>query len=138
MESRNRTQELIDIAQVAHAAALAELGPDSLVSVDTRGAALAPLALGNRQWVRDRLRRLIREVLEHPRSAASGETSPVTVSAWVTPQSSINLRVEFGAAWRELRLPVAGAAPLDAPRLAQIERYGFLRLAPLAPLAPAA
>jgi hypothetical protein len=39
------------------------------------------------------------------------------------------VRVEAGVAWRELRLPVACAAPLDAPRLAQIERYGFVRLA---------
>ena len=138
MEDRNRAQELIDIAKVAHAAVLAELGPSSPVSVDTRGAALAPLALGDRQWVHDRIRRLIREVVEHPRPAASSGAATVTVSAWVTLQSSINVRVESGPAWRELRLPIAGAAPLDVPRLAQIERYGFLRLAPLAPIAPVA
>ena len=128
---RQDAHELIDVAEVARAAARDLTARCSALTVDTAGAALAPLALGDRRYVRERLRGLIREVFDLSSSPA-GRTGGalLTVRASTAPGASIAIRVEAGGAWRELRLPVAGAGPLDAPRLAQVARYGFLRLAP--------
>jgi hypothetical protein len=129
---RHDAQELIDIAEVAQAAAKDVIGiPADRAprAVDTTGANLAPLALGDRRFVRERLRHLVAEVLEHDSSLSGAVDNPLTVRVCVTADTALVVRLEAGAAWRELRLPVAGAAPLDAPRLSQIRRYGFLRVA---------
>lgn len=131
MTNQHGAPELIDIENVATAAVLAVLGPGSPVPVDTSGASFAPLALGDRLYVAEHLRRLIADVLEHNRPGAPGAVAPLTVTASLTTEASIKVRIESGSAWRELRLPLAAASPLDTPRLAQIQRYGFLRLAPL-------
>ena len=124
-------QELMDIAEETGAAARDVLGRASDVVVDVSKAMAAPLTVGDRRHVGRELRRLIGDVLEHARGASAGPVTRLSVSASTTADSSIVIRLEAATAWRELRLPVACAAPIDAPILAQIERYGFIRLAPL-------
>ncbi|HET7770738.1 MAG TPA: hypothetical protein VFN74_18345 [Chloroflexota bacterium] len=125
-------EELIDIAEEAGLAAREALRRLPHARVDTSPAAPAPLAVGDRLRVREQLRRLVgmvyADAMRGGRRGASGLLE-IVVRGSLADDGSIRVRVEAGAAWRELRLPVACTAALDAPALAQIERYGFQRLA---------
>ena len=120
--SQHDTPDLIDIAEEARAAAHEALRHVPHMRIDTTGAAVAPLTFGDRRHIQAQLGCLISEVIDHA-------TRALTIQASLCEDASIAVRITSGTTWRELRLPIACTTALDAPALAQIERYGFLRLA---------